>query len=431
MERRHGPLEAAVEVARRLREAGFQSLFAGGCVRDRLLGRVPKDYDVATDARPEQVRKLFRRTVEVGAAFGVVRVMIGPHQVETATFRTDLGYADGRHPTAVRFADARADAARRDFTVNGMFLDPLTEEVVDYVDGRRDLAAGVVRAIGNADDRIAEDRLRMLRAVRLATVLEFTVEPATAEAIRRHAGEIMSISAERVRDELARTLGHPRRAEGVRLLWDLGLVEPILPEAFADYGRPATVPEGLAAAVASLPAEAAWDVALALMVKGPAPATDWDDAGMTLRRAAAAQRADSVEELGRRLALTRPERIRIEFLIRNRCELDDSGRHDLAWKKRLFARPHFAELVDFHRACRAERPAGPAAADEAIALWRSLTPEQIKPTPLVTGSDLLTMGMSAGPALGALLERLYDAQLNGELVQRSAALDQARRWAGL
>jgi poly(A) polymerase len=418
--------EAAEQVARTLRDAGHVALFAGGCVRDMLLGREPKDFDVAADAKPEQVRRLFRRTVEVGAAFGVVRVMIGPHQIEVAAFRTDLAYADGRHPTGVRFADAQADAARRDFTVNGMFLDPPTGEVIDYVGGRPDLAARVLRAIGRAEDRFAEDRLRMLRAVRLATVLDFVVEPATAEAVRRHAHEIVSISAERVREELARTLGHARRADGARMLWDFWLVEHVLPQAFADYAAAKAAPPELIAGLAALPATAAWDTALAVMVKGVPPETGWDDAGMAVRRAGAAARAETIEALAQRLALTRPERTRTEFLVRNRWELDDAGRHDLAWKKRLFARAHFAELVDFHRAGAAEFPPGRPDAEQAIALWQGLTPAEIKPSPLVTGDDLLSMGVPAGPAIGRLLERLYDEQLNGTLASRAAALERAR-----
>src|SRR5947208_9104318 len=227
--------EFAVDVVRRLRDAGFQGLWAGGCVRDDLLGLVPKDYDVATDARPEQVQALFRRTVAVGASFGVVEVLgprtpAGPLKVQVATFRADGSYSDGRHPDAVVFSSPEEDARRRDFTVNGMFFDPLTEQVIDYVGGRDDLRDGVLRAIGDPAQRFAEDKLRLLRAVRFATRFNLTLDPATAHAIRAMAGEITVVSAERIADELRKLLTDPRRAAGMRLMDEVALVTPILPE---------------------------------------------------------------------------------------------------------------------------------------------------------------------------------------------------------
>src|SRR5262249_29716933 len=239
--------EFAIEVVRRLQEAGYQALWAGGCVRDEWLGLVPKDYDVATDARPEEVRRLFKRTVAVGASFGVVEVL-GPHVesgwlvVQVATFRSDVSYSDGRHPDAVVFSSAREDALRRDFTVNGMFFNPLENQLIDYVGGQDDLRARILRAIGNPAQRFTEDKLRMLRAVRMAPRFELAIEPATADAIRAMAPQIGVVSAERVADELRKLLVDPRRARGMRLFMELGLAGSILPELLQMKGFPQGLP---------------------------------------------------------------------------------------------------------------------------------------------------------------------------------------------
>jgi poly(A) polymerase len=233
--------EFAIDVVRRLREAGHQALWAGGCVRDELLGRAPHDYDVATDATPEQVRRLFRRTVAVGISFGVVEVLgprgdAAPLTVQVATFRSDGTYSDGRHPDAVVFSSAREDALRRDFTINGMFLDPLGGELIDYVGGRADLDAKILRAIGDPAARFAEDKLRLLRAVRFATRFDLALDPATADALRAMAGQIVVVSAERIAEELRKLLTCPQRARGVRLLDETGLARALLPELMSMKG---------------------------------------------------------------------------------------------------------------------------------------------------------------------------------------------------
>ena len=226
--------EFAVDVVRRLQEAGFRALWNGGCVRDFLMGRVPKDYDVATDARPDAVRSLFghRRTLAVGASFGVI-IVLGPKQagnVEVATFRTEGPYLDGRRPEHVDFASPEEDAQRRDFTINGMFYDPISEQVHDYVGGEKDLAAGVVRAIGRPADRMAEDKLRMLRAVRFAATLDFQLDAATADAVRAMAPEIHVVSAERIAQELKKMLVDPHRRRAIELAHETNLLLEILPE---------------------------------------------------------------------------------------------------------------------------------------------------------------------------------------------------------
>jgi poly(A) polymerase len=238
---------AARTVLRRLREAGFQAYFAGGCVRDWLRGEQPTDFDVATDASADTVQRLFPRTVPVGAQFGVVLVMIGDQPVEVASFRTDVEYRDGRRPVSVRPATIEEDVRRRDFTINGMFRDPDTDEVLDFVGGQADLAAGIIRAIGDPAARFHEDRLRMLRAVRLAARFGYTIEPATLAAIRTHAGAITTIAAERIGEEIVRILTEGDACRGFVLLDDSGLLEPVLPEVAALKGveqSPDFHPEG-------------------------------------------------------------------------------------------------------------------------------------------------------------------------------------------
>src|SRR5438876_3851021 len=224
----------AVDVVRRLRESGHQALWAGGCVRDQLMGQMPKDYDVATDALPDRIREVFgkRRTLPIGAAFGVITVLgpKGAGQIDVATFRRDAGYSDGRHPDAVSFSDAEHDAQRRDFTINGLFFDPLDDRVIDFVGGQDDLAQGVVRSIGDPLARIAEDKLRMLRAVRFAARFDFALEDQTLAAIKQQARELVIVSAERVAAELRMIFTNSNRARGLELLVETGLLEVVLPE---------------------------------------------------------------------------------------------------------------------------------------------------------------------------------------------------------
>ena len=231
--------ELANAIARRLRERGHRALFAGGSVRDLLLGIPPHDYDIATSARPAEVQALFDHTVAVGAAFGVILVLPdGETPFEVATFRKDLGYTDRRRPDAIAFTDEREDALRRDFTVNALFLDPVSGEVLDYVGGREDLAAGRLRAVGNPEERIAEDRLRMLRAVRFASRFHLAIDRDLAAAVRRHASSVVHVSAERIRDELVKMLTQGDAAVALELLEATGLLEVVMPEAVALRGVP-------------------------------------------------------------------------------------------------------------------------------------------------------------------------------------------------
>jgi tRNA nucleotidyltransferase/poly(A) polymerase len=399
----------AVEIAQKLRAAGFEALWAGGCVRDELLGLVPKDYDVATNARPEEIRNLFgrRRTLPIGAAFGVVTVL-GPHaagQIEVATFRTDAAYSDGRRPDCVSFTDAEHDAQRRDFTINGLFFDPIAERVIDYVGGQEDLQRQIVRAIGDPRLRLGEDKLRMLRAIRFAAAFDFTIDPGTLDAIQEMAADITTVSAERIGMEIRRMLVDPNRAKAVALLKDCNLLSHVLPEvacaplpAFRQILnrltalRQPTLPLSLAALLAG--------VHLVDISRGMA-------AGSHVART-----------LGRHLRYTNKEIERTEWLLDNLPAIADAPQ--LPWPKlqRLLTHEGAAELVALHEAIV-------GVADPALAFCRERLAwpiERLNPPPLVDGGDLIRHGLTPGPNFSALLEQVRDAQLTAQIRTREEAL---------
>lgn len=404
-----GAREVAIEIVRTLRDAGHTAYFAGGCVRDELLGLTPSDYDVATDATPEKVSRLFRRTAHVGAHFGVVLVKgtLGPRNegsdavVEVATFRSDGSYSDRRRPDSVTFSDARADAQRRDFTVNAMFLDPLAAptagqgagprgalgQVVDYVGGLADLEARLLRAVGDPEARLAEDHLRALRAVRLSARLGFAVEAATEGAIARHARDLDGVSRERIGEEMRRILCHPSRATGVGLLQRLGLDLPVLGNA---------KPAAALARLGGVPDRSSLGVCLAAL---------------------ALDRGDVESPPGIQGVLSRWRRT---LCLSN--EEREAARDAMA--------SYFFVLQEFmtSRVARQKRAAVAAGFEGAMAILRvtdggiaevverrtqelAATGSGIGPTPLVTGDDLIGVGMRPGPGFASLLARLYDAQL--------------------
>jgi len=433
-----------------LRQRGFQAYLVGGCVRDLLLGREPKDYDVATNATPRQVMEIFPETYAVGAQFGVVlvpapdeavtgdsKVSSKAHAVEVATFRSDIGYSDGRHPDEVRFSgDPREDVARRDFTINGMLLDPVSGEVLDFVGGRKDLEAGIIRTIGDAEQRFGEDKLRMLRGVRFAARFEYTIESATFAAIQKLAEHIQVVSRERVRDELTRMLieGHARRA--FLLLDESGLLRQVLPEISAMKGvqqPPEFHPEGdvfvhtlllLENLPQPCPLTLAWG-ALLHDVGKPA----------TFRVAPDRIRFDGhvevgvkiAEEICRRLRFSNDDAAQILALVDNHMRFGHVTRMKESTLKKFLRMPAFDEHLALHRA-------------DSLASHRNLstyeliqeklaeTPvETMRPAPLVTGDDLIAAGHSPGPRFREILTAIEDAQLEGRLVSRDAALEFVRR----
>jgi len=398
---------AALWVAERLREAGHEALFAGGCVRDMLLGAEPADYDVATSATPQQVAKLFPRVLLVGAKFGVAVVMRGEEAVEVATFRSDLSYSDGRRPDGVRFSTPRQDAERRDFTINGMFYDPVSDEIIDHVDGRADIERRIIRTIGEPDHRFAEDYLRMLRAVRFATRLGFEIDLRTADAIRAHAPKLAAISGERVCDELTKMLASPQSDEAVKALADLGLAQVVLADLFAD--------------------DTLWPRAIARLETIAADGIAADP-GTTLKLAALLCELSItlIRDLTRHWGASNELREDLCFLARHANEWSGAIEMALCDFKRLMANMNFLGLTYLwalqERLETGEESLTPAAVHRAEGIDNS----QIAPAPLVTGEDLIAMGMSPSPQFGRVMRTLYDAQLNEQLLTRDAAMEEAR-----
>jgi len=415
--------ETATEVVRRLRTAGYEAYFVGGCVRDLLLGRQPSDYDVATNATPEAVISLFPQTVTVGARFGVVLVLLDVHQVEVATFRSDHGYKDGRHPEAVRFAQtAEADVRRRDFTINGLLYDPLTEQTLDFVGGCEDLRHGIIRTIGQPQERFAEDKLRMLRAIRFAARFGYTIEPETFAAIQQLHADIAQVSRERIRDELVKMLteGAARRAMG--LLDASGLLEVILPEVARMKGiaqPPEFHPEG-----------DVWVHTLLMLEKLQQPSVTLalgvllHDIGKPPTFSLAERiRFDEHTEVGavmaeevcRRLRFSNQETERVVALVRHHLRFKDAPKMRPSKLKRFLAMDGFAEHLELHRLdCLASH--GDLSNYEFIKnVLETLPAEEIRPPRLLTGDDLMAMGYAPGPQLGEILAAVEEAQLEGEL----------------
>ncbi len=425
------PRDDAVAVVRRLRDAGHVAYFAGGCVRDTLLGHPPKDYDVATDAPPQRVRQLFRNTQAVGAAFGVILVRLGRSTIEVATFRTDGTYTDGRRPDTVTFATAEEDAKRRDFTINGLFMDPLDgDRVIDFVGGVEDLGYGIIahnidptqphpciRAIGNPDERFGEDHLRMLRAVRFMAQLPAGMDSDTRWAIGRHAAELPRVSPERIADELRKIFCGPRPARGWRWLVSFGLAEQIFRHLPAgdrtdwDVGRsflaslPAAIPFGATLAAATLDLQ--WQ-----REGRPPDVRPWLSKSEIGRVVRAMRQA---------LRISNDEAAELEgTLLGAAVVLADPG-PGVAGKKRFLATATAGSVRDLLAAVAAVGPHR----DRVLAVQSELTElsrTDIAPPPLVTGDDLTAAGATPGPAFKRALDAAYDAQLEDRAADKAAAL---------
>jgi poly(A) polymerase len=442
----------ATSIIRTLREKGFHAYLVGGCVRDLLLGRTPKDYDVATNATPQQMMSIFPETYAVGAQFGVVLVPVPEsdradagtnsskrtvNEVEVATFRSDIGYSDGRHPDEVRFSqDPREDVLRRDFTINGMLLDPLTDEVLDYVGGQKDLEAGMVRAIGNPEQRFAEDKLRMLRAVRFAARFAYAIEDETFAAIQKLAKDVGLVSRERVRDELTRVLTeeHPRRA--FQLLDESGLLKEVLPEISVMKGvaqPPQFHPEGdvfvhtlllLDHLPQPCPPTLAWG-ALLHDVGKPA----------TFRVAPDRIRFDDhvhvgvkiAQEICGRLHFSGSDTQQILALVGNHMRFSHATRMNQSTLKKFLRMPAFDQHLALHRADSLASHGYLSTYDFVKEKLAAIPPEKMRPAPLVTGDDLIAAGHSPGPKFREILDAVEDGQLEGWLASREAALEFVRR----
>jgi poly(A) polymerase len=443
----------AAEIVTTLRKQGHQAYLAGGCVRDLLLSRKPADYDVATDATPQQVMQIFPQTYAVGEQFGVVLVPQSEasgatgvparpserseRAVEVATFRSDAGYSDGRHPDEVRFTkDPREDVQRRDFTINGLMLDPTTNEILDFVGGRDDLKAGIIRAIGDPERRFTEDKLRMLRAVRFAARFDYKIDPATRAAIQRLAPKIHQVSCERVREELTKMLTEGQARRGFALLDTSGLLREVLPEIAAMKGveqPPQYHPEGdvfvhTLLLLEKLPAGAsttlAWGALLHDVGKPP-----------TFRMAPDRIRFDGHVEVGvkmaaeilRRLRFSNHETDLILALVDNHMRFGAVQRMKQSTLKKFLRLPAFEEHLELHRIDCLSSHGQLDAYEYTQEQLRSLPPEAIRPAPLITGRDLIEAGYEPGPRFKQVLTAVEDAQLEGRLTSREAAMEYVRR----
>ena len=419
--------QTAREVAERLREAGHDAYWVGGCVRDMLMGREPLDYDIATSATPDEVMQLFRRTVSVGAQFGVVRVLMGEFEVEVATFRSDHGILDGRHPVEVRFSKtAEEDVQRRDFTINGLLFDPAKEEVLDFVGGQEDIKRGVIRAIGVPAERFAEDRLRMLRAVRFAARFQFQIEEETFRAVQEQASSIGQISVERVRDEMLKMLTEGNAQLGMELLDSAGLLPVILPEVAKFKGveqPPQFHPEG-----------DVWTHVLIMLEKMERPTPTLAMAVLlhdiakpaTFRRAEDRIRFDGHASLGARMAqevcerwkLSRAMTDHIVAMVRDHLKFIDVQKMRQSTLKRFFRQKGFEEHLELHRLDCLASHGGLGHYEfvrDTLAAFAAMPEDVVRPPRLLTGDDLMAEGYPQGPRIGEILTALEDAQLNGEV----------------
>jgi poly(A) polymerase len=428
---------AARRIVERLRQAGHIAYFAGGSVRDLLRGEAPKDIDVATDARPEQVQKIFPRTYSVGAHFGVIVVLQESFQFEVATFRSDGVYLDGRRPAEVHFATAEEDAARRDFTINGMFFDPAEERVMDFVNGRADLEARLIRAIGDPAQRFAEDRLRMLRAIRFATTLGFEIEQKTWDAVIAAAPAITEISAERIREELVRIFLSPQRARGWDLLDASRLMREVLPELDAMKGceqPPQFHPEGdvfkhTRIMLEMLPERASLPLVFSVLFHdiGKPSTSTVDENGRIRFNGHDRVGAEMTEAVMQRLRFSRAEIDATVEAVRQHMVFKDVPKMRVAKLKRFMARPTFPDELELHRVDCASSHGMLDNYEFLLQKRDEFSQEPIIPPPLVRGDDLLALGMKPGPKIGEILEAVETRQLEGALHSREEALDWVKR----
>jgi poly(A) polymerase len=420
------PRETATGIVRRLQTAGFTAFWVGGCVRDVLLERQPQDYDIATDSRPEQIEKLFKRTLAVGRKFGVMIVVEGKQQFQVATFRAEADYQDGRRPGKVVFSNAEADAQRRDFTVNGLFYDPIAEKLHDWVGGEKDLQAKIIRTIGLPEERFAEDHLRLLRAVRFAAQLGFEIEPETFAAVKKLAPKIELISAERIRDELIKLFSLPHAGRGLVLLRDSRLLPGVLPELIAtllcqqspDYHPEGTVFEHIRLMLEKLPPGASpslpWAVILHDIAK---PATAERDAATGAIHFYGHEKVGAAlaERILQRLRFPKKQIEEIVACVRQHMQFKDVKQMRKATLRRLLLRETFPLELELHRLDCLGSHGNLEHYEFLLAQAEELKKKPAIRPPLLSGKDLIKLGMKPGPVLGALLDEIREKQLQDEL----------------
>ena len=411
----------ATEVVQRLRSRGFQALWAGGCVRDLLMNHPPSDYDVATDARPQEVMGLFRRTFAVGASFGVVRVLgdDATGDVEVATFRSDGVYSDGRRPESVSFSTAEFDASRRDFTINGMFYDPIEACVIDYVGGRADLDRKVLRAIGDPFARFAEDKLRLLRAARFASRFDLAIDPTTRAAIVAMASEVTQVAPERIGQEWRKMLVHPSRVRSLEFVDESGLLTTILPSVARLKETDASAWDETKRVIAMLPQTPSFPLAMAALLRHVS-------LGPRVETTAAMRQKHGlnplVVQVAEDLKLSNAERDLIAWLLRHDGELKTAESMRRSALKRVLASSDVCDLIALHDAVAQATDGNREHIDYCQRYLRDQPEGPIDPPPLVTGHDLMKHGLKPGPRFSDLLDSVRDAQLDGEIHSAAEAL---------
>lgn len=448
--------ETATGIVRRLNEKGFKALFAGGCVRDMLMDIVPEDFDIATNARPNDIINIFRRTVPVGIHYGVVLVMENDFEFEVATFRSDGPYSDGRHPDTVTFCDARGDALRRDFTINGMFYDPIEDKHFDYVEGEKDLKAQLIRAIGDPFERFNEDRLRMIRAVRFACRFDFNIDEKTSEAIKKYYRKILTVSMERIRDELRKILTGPYPHTGIKMMDDLNLLHEILPEVTAMKGvkQPENFhPEGdvfthTMLTLAKLDEERkpgnirdernlhsnnsdkknlskSWELAMAVLLHDIGKPVTFEIADRIRFNNHDNVGAKMTEKICDRLKMSNAEKERISWLVKMHLYLRHARQMRISKLKRLFAHDGYSELAELYKVDSLASTANLDDYNFCQNMFEQLEEEEIKPEPLINGNDLISLGLKPGPIFSKILDIIKDEQLEQKITTKEEALKKA------
>jgi len=431
--------KVAVEIVRKLREAGHEALFAGGCVRDMVMGNDPADYDIATSATPEEVMKLFRRTVAVGAQFGVVLVLVRGKQYEVATFRSDEGYKDGRRPVSVTYTDAKEDALRRDFTINALFYDPVEDRVIDYVEGRRDIERGIIRTVGDPFERFEEDKLRMVRAVRFAARFDFEIEESTLEAVKKFSPNVTQVSWERIGDEMEKTLTGSNRGRALQLLADTSLLKQVLPEVHKMMGIPQPEvhhPEGdvfehtkmaLDNLCQETEEQASSVLAFATLLHDVGKPPTFKVADRIRFNGHEVVGARIADRVCRRLRLSGDKRKKIVDIVSNHMRFMHAQEMRESKLKKMLQRETFLDELEMHRADCLASHGSLEIYNFLRERFESLSAEEIKPPPLIGGDDLIELGLKPGPLFGEILRAVEEMQLEGKLTSSDEAMEWVRR----
>ena len=427
----------ALEIVKKLYAKGFVAYYAGGWVRDKILGLPSDDIDIATNASPEDIQKIFKKTFPKGAAFGVISVLMDKREYEVATFRKEGGYSDGRRPDNVEYTDAQGDATRRDFTINGMFYDPLQEKVLDFVGGEHDLKKRIIRAIGDADTRFSEDKLRILRAVRFAANLDFDIEEKTKKAVKKMAREIHQVSFERIRVELLKILTGGRARKGFALLDELGLLEEILPDVLKMKGveqPPEFHPEGdvfvhTMMMLGMLKKGVADDFAFAVLLHDVGKPRTFSVKERIRFDGHVEVGADMAVDICKQLKFSNKAIDHIFELIRQHLKFKDVKKMRESTLKRFLRQDRFEDHLELHRIdclCSHGSLESYEFCKEKLALFKK---EKIKPTPLMGGKDLIKMGLKPGPFFKKILTYIEDLQLEGKIKTKKQALEAAKQYS--